>query len=221
MGKNKRKRCDDAYKNAYQGVTITARESSGRPGTPHAFFKQSFEVVVDKPSLASEKKEEGCCNGRIVVHQHANGLCIVTVGDDDVLPDRGETVKDISFQVQEAPQQSANERRKRQSKMLKGKTAADVQQGITSPNTILARINIGENGDTLNVPAGVWGTVLELNPNLTAQLLRDDPLLDGYVAIIFPTGPFPPTFRHKDEDDEEEEQPADKKVHVDATTADD
>lgn len=38
----------------------------------------------------------------------------------------------------------------------------------------------------------VWGTVLEVNARLNLEILKKDPLLDGYIAIVLPTGPFPP-----------------------------
>jgi hypothetical protein len=44
----------------------------------------------------------------------------------------------------------------------------------------------------LSVLCGVWGTVLEVNANLSPELLRRDPALDGFLAIVLPTGPFPP-----------------------------
>jgi len=208
MGKNKRKRGGgDAFQDAYQGVTTTPRESTGRPGTPHAFFKDSYDVQVQKQitnETAADKST--CCSGTVVVHQHANGLCIVTVGDQLLSKD----VKDVKLMVQEAPQgMSANERRKRQSKLLRGGTIAD-QQGLTSPNTVLAQVTL-ENGVSLQIPAGVWGTVLELKTNLTPRLLQEDPLLDGYLAVILPTGSFPPRFRTAHEQDADQQKEATNK----------
>lgn len=196
MGKNKRKRGDDAFKNAYQGVTITPRPSSGRPATPHSFFKHSYDVEVNnQENKQIEDSQQSTCNGRVVVHQHANGLCIVTIGD---LNDQ--KIKSIDYQVKESPSNlSANERRKRQSKLLRGGTVED-SQGITSPNTILARVTL-DSDEIVNIPAGVWGSIMELNSNITPELLMQDPLLDGYLAIILPTGSFPPKFRHKGSDD--------------------
>jgi hypothetical protein len=71
-----------------------------------------------------------------------------------------------------------------------------------------------ENGTTIQIPAGVWGTVLELNTNVTPELLKKDPLLDGYLAIIMPTGPFPPPLVvYQSQQDESDEEPR-KKPHV-------
>ena len=42
------------------------------------------------------------------------------------------------------------------------------------------------------VPCGVYGSVIEINERLTVDLLRNDPLRTGYLAILRPVGPFPP-----------------------------
>jgi len=65
--------------------------------------------------------------------------------------------------------------------------------GMVKPNDILAQI-ILTNGITINIPSCVCGTLLEVNTNLKEDLslLVDDPLLDGYVAVILPNGSFPP-----------------------------
>lgn len=197
MGKNKRKRGgNDSFRKAYENVVIEARESTGRPCTPHSFFKSSFNVTIIK-SNNKQAENESTCNESVVVHQHANGLCIVTVGDA-LLGNNNNNVKNISFQVEQiSSTTSANERRKRQSKLLKGTKINSNQQDITSPNTILAQVTL-DSGETINIPAGVWGTVLELNTNITPSLLKNDPLLDGYLAVILPTGSFPPKFRQED-----------------------
>ena len=49
---------------------------------------------------------------------------------------------------------------------------------------------------TTTIPfyACVWGTIVELNPEILVRpnLLFDDPLMDGHLAIIHPAGTFPP-----------------------------
>jgi hypothetical protein len=40
---------------------------------------------------------------------------------------------------------------------------------------------------------GVWGTLIDWNQNLSPQLINDDALMDGFLAIVQPIGPFPPT----------------------------
>jgi hypothetical protein len=100
--------------------------------------------------------------------------------------------------------------------MLRGKTVAtrgdndDDNGHVVQPSDPLAVFEFGvdnkgnEEGDSggdrgpsghrhrRTLLCGVWGTVLEVNPNLSPDLLRKDPDLDGYVAVVLPTGPFPP-----------------------------
>jgi hypothetical protein len=203
----KRKRGGDAYKNAYENVSIAPHHfPEDQPGiTPRSFFKDSYDVTISP----KQQQEKSTCT--VVIHQHANGLCVVTVGDAQARS--MDQVQSVTFQVQEAPQSmSANNRRKIQQKMLRGSTPAD-SQGIVTPHTILAHMTC-ENGTTIQIPAGVWGTVLELNTNVTPELLKKDPLLDGYLAIIMPTGPFPPPLVvYQSQQDESDEEPR-KKPHV-------
>ena len=49
------------------------------------------------------------------------------------------------------------------------------------------------NNNMINLYACVWGSILELNRSISPNVLANDPLLDGYLAIILPTGSFPPT----------------------------
>mmetsp|Transcript_30446 Transcript_30446/g.30931 ORF Transcript_30446/g.30931 Transcript_30446/m.30931 type:complete len:98 (+) Transcript_30446:1217-1510(+) len=94
-------------------------------------------------------------------------------------------------------------KRKRQAKMLKGSKLSN----IVYPSTVLAELVILEdkhfdkddNKDiekqitTIPLRDCVWGTIIELNCDaLTPKVLLDDPLLDGYIAIILPSGKFPP-----------------------------
>ena len=118
-----------------------------------------------------------------------------------------QNIDSIDFLVSEAPPSSAGEKRKRQSKLLRGKGGGNnnnissgnnnKMNGIVSPTTVIANLKIkddsGENFTVLPIYACVWGELLELNHNLTPNVLRKDPMLDGYVAVILPTGPFPPS----------------------------
>lgn len=199
MGKRNRP-AGDPLKDAYENVTITPRESTGRPGSPNRFFQASYTIsVAQKDPIEQSTKsseESGLAPqsiSEVVVHVHANGLCIVTAGKPR------SNVKDVEFLINEAPESSAGERRKRLSKLMSGRNIADTQ-GLTTPNTFLAQLEM-ENGETQLIPAGVWGIVLELNPHLTPDLLRDDPLLDGYIAVILPVGSFPPRFWNREATD--------------------
>ena len=96
--------------------------------------------------------------------------------------------------------------------MMKGGTVDDV----VHPSTVIAELILEENNnndnnndynkdnntkeiqekETIIIPlyACVWGTIMELNNRneLTPKVLLDDPLLDGHIAIILPSGTFPP-----------------------------
>jgi hypothetical protein len=297
-GENENEGCDSrirpmsssAYQNAYRPVRYSSIPSTGRPGTPHRYFAESYTLQLNDDhdcdnhptpssvdgSGSSDHKSKGDDNNRArmmmeaqpstasknlvhqVIHKHANGLAIVTVGnilkksgislDDDYDDKNSEiasvTVQSIEFKRQPVAshQSSAGSKRKQQARMLKGKQVLGTGRegggggGIVKPTDVLAVLNVvvassgsstttgGGRGDagerkakTLQLPvhAGVWGTILEINHTLLRpmsdsgsiccsggstsslartglQLLSEDPLLDGYLAIILPTGPFPP-----------------------------
>lgn len=143
---------------------------------------------------------------QVVVHQHVNGLCIVTAGDIATwLPDRypNHFLENIQFVAQEAPACSGAEKRKRQAKMLRGGKV----EHVVTPVTVIAKLILkkraqttdNENDDNDNkadieipIHAGAWGTIIELNHGVTPPVLMDDPLLDGHLAVIQPSGRFPP-----------------------------
>ena len=111
----------------------------------------------------------------------------------------------------DAQASSAAAKRKRQAKMLRGggngsKPTSNGSTGeknttgggIVTPTTVIAWLHLEsdekekERNRKIPVYANVWGEVVEVNRKLTPRLLQKDPLLDGYIAIILPTGPFPP-----------------------------
>jgi hypothetical protein len=124
-------------------------------------------------------------------------------------------VQSIDFKIQEAvvAAQNAACKRKHQSKMLKGKNQQARQRqelGIVRPNDVLAVVKFQHRNNnnstketdatstsTSSIPLSccVWGTILErnhVNLEKNPALLLQDPLLDGYLAVVLPTGPFPP-----------------------------
>jgi hypothetical protein len=202
----------DSLSLAYEGIVYTERPRSNEPGTPNRFFASSYTV-----SFASQHEEETSKDAATssthcleltwiqVVHRHVNGLCIVTAGEQHLTNTKGQ----VTFQVEQASACSNGQRRKQQAKMLKRGVESQRHAtnhnnnnhnshhdsnnnvGMVTPNSILAQLTL-ENGGTVSLRACVWGTVLEINNNLTPSLLEKDPLLDGYLAIILPTGTFPP-----------------------------
>lgn len=190
----KRQRTDNALSKAYQGVRFTPVAATGRPGTPHRYFKESYTVEFDGDSDDKSQQQ------RQVVHAHVNGLAIVTAGTfskDDLVKSI-----DVVAQVSDVAHQSAGSKRKQTAKMLKGKAVADA----VSPTDRLATIQL-DDGE-ISLRCCVWGSLLEINPNLTPARMQEDPLLDGYVAVILPSGPFPPleTETNADATDEHEDK---------------
>jgi len=194
--KKKRPYCEILI-NAYSSVSFSPIQSAvERPDSPSYFFSSSHAVTLSSVSCGRKDRIEI----QQIVHQHINGLCIVTVGQLS-LPS-STTVKSIRFVAKEAPPCSAAMKRKRQAKMLKGGKLNDV----VYPSTVLAELiledkhfdkdnnrEIEKRITTIPLHACVWGTIIELNRDtLTPKLLLDDPLLDGYIAIILPSGKFPP-----------------------------
>ena len=86
------------------GVANSIRTST--PGSPLRQFAHSFRASMTKSKISQ------------VVHQHANGLCVVTAGSSEGLPPLEDVLR-IEFVTQVAGHCSAKEKRKRHSKLLK------------------------------------------------------------------------------------------------------
>lgn len=184
-GKRKRP-FGESLQAAYSSVEFDPLIGTGHPRSPHRLFKESYGVTFRK--VATDQTvatvESPPFNLRQVVHHHVNGLCIVTAGTK--LPDKS-TIAAIEYVATKATPCSAAEKRKRQAKMLKG---GKVEDAVT-PTTVLANLQL-KSGDQLPIYSCVWGTILEINSGLSIEMLLDDPLLDGYLAVILPSGEFPP-----------------------------
>mmetsp|Transcript_7712 Transcript_7712/g.19201 ORF Transcript_7712/g.19201 Transcript_7712/m.19201 type:complete len:256 (+) Transcript_7712:177-944(+) len=212
----KRKRTTgSALREAYSAVSFCPRKFTNAPDSPSFFFPSSYDFTLSESKLDDERKDangsggdNGCLDIQQVVHHHVNGLCMVTAGELSIPPTM--VVKSIRFVAKEAPPCSNAGKRKRQAKMLSGRGKVD-ETGVVGPSTVIAELVLEEkmdgdvpggeqvtdvvHGKTTIVPlrACVWGTILELNTSaLTPQVLLNDPLLDGYIAIILPSGRFPP-----------------------------
>lgn len=247
----------DLYKIAYENVSFVPIPSTGRPGTPHSLFQESYTVHWTNEEKLSD--EIGCNDDQVevkddaqqqqqlpqIVHKHANGLVIVTAGnrytntaETAAAAAAANLIHSVNYLIKEAPALNAGERRKIQSKMMHNKKITD---GVVNPSSIMCRVvadsttasstatadessddkknETNDNGVPLY--SCVWGAVMEINarllpallgsetekiksPNSSSSaepnLLAKDPLLDGYLAIILPTGPFPP----KEQDDDKE-----------------
>lgn len=186
-GKGKRRRpFGESLRNAYQSVGFAPLEASDHPRAPHTFFKDSYVASFNEipDQVGRQDHDESPVDLCQVVHHHVNGLCIVTAGSK--LPEKGR-IEGIEFAAKEAPHCSAGEKRKRQAKMLKGGKV----DNVVTPESVLAYLQL-TSGAKLPIYSCVWGTILEINSRLTVDILLDDPLLDGYFAVILPSGQFPP-----------------------------
>eukprot|EP00980_Cylindrotheca_fusiformis_P017147 scaffold5276_cov134-Cylindrotheca_fusiformis.AAC.14 len=184
MAKKGRKRpYGETTRKEYASAAFEERRSTGHPRSPHSFFETSHSVsFTDLPPESPYMKHAI----KQVVHKHRNDLCIVTAGEN--IPSG---VKSIKLVANEAKACSGAEKRKRQAKMLKGKEVEDA----VSPSTVLAELQL-ESGEVIPLHACVFGSIIEVNENLTTEILADDPLLDGFLAIILPSGSFPPRESH-------------------------
>mmetsp|Transcript_19715 Transcript_19715/g.29256 ORF Transcript_19715/g.29256 Transcript_19715/m.29256 type:complete len:224 (-) Transcript_19715:25-696(-) len=192
-GKRKRKR-KDPFLAMYEDIEIGSRPSTDRPGTPHSFFSSSHNLLFSHTS--SSDSEENQTINRQVVHCHANGLVVVTMGDKQC--EDCSNIQSIVYHVEPTSTTvSMNERRKRTAKLAKGKTIP----GSVTPTTLLATIQF-KDGSSQKAYAGVWGCLLEINKNLKEA---QDVLLDGYLAIIQPAGFFPPKILQQREINKEED----------------
>ena len=153
--------------NPYQSIQLKAVPRTGRPGSPHSFFQASFSF----PNGLLEQR----------LHKHANGLVVVTIGTQ--LPPA--PVDGVEYVIPAPPETNAAMRRKYQGKLLKGKSV----EGSVQPNDVLAELVCGN--ERIPIRSGVLGMVIERNDRLQEKLV-EDPLFDGYVAVIQPAGPFPP-----------------------------
>lgn len=187
---------DDAYKKVYENFSYQAVPASGCPGSPHRYFASSYTAQAstgNSPRIPTMR-----------IHRHANNLCVVTAGD--LIPEG--TIESVRLHHTEAPPSSAGSKRKHQSKLLRGKEACTL--GVVRPDDILCTIRMADQS-IVEIPCAVWGTVLEVNSLLKSDCTRlvRDPLFSGYLAVILPTGPFPPP---RDEADETKYQGSENKT---------
>lgn len=178
MGSKRKRPQQDPVQEIYKSVeSIVPLTTEQEPGTPQCFFAESHHVhVVGNDTVP------------LVIHSHANGLAVVTLGEE-VAP---KNIKSIEYLIKPAPDGSQAERRKRQGALLKKGLKSTNLPGVILPDTVLVNLHLGD-GTIQPVHAGVWGIVVEINDHLTPALLSRDSMFDGYIAIVQPAaGSFPP-----------------------------
>ena len=210
---SRKKRKYQQAQSQYEGVSFSKRESTGRPGTPHRLFASSYTVQMnsdlphDKDATEQSKIGIISCSGHNqIIHRHKNGLIIVTPGaaiqnildeGTSITDDPDVTVTGFKFKVVISSSQSVGSKRKKARKMKSGGGGND---GFVKPNDTLAVVTFS-NGLELDLKCCVAGTLFEINERLVNvdgetdgghkyTYDVDDPLLDGYLAVIMPTG-FP------------------------------
>ena len=169
------------------------------------------ETQKDKNQSTKVESNESHKNNILteqIIHSHQNTLCIVTAGSANNLPSNNGndiSITNIQFLKTVDASQIGGKNKKHKSK-----------NKSTHPNTVhpqdpLCQITYS-NGDQRTLYCCVYGRLLELNPNLTkysstqqqqAQAtdlkpnplltLQQDPLMNGYLAIILPLQTFPPS----------------------------
>lgn len=191
--KNKPRR-EDPYTSGSVKCTTSKIRSTGRPGSPHSVFQSSHHVTLtttddsavgvtdDAVVTTDTTRPNDEAYERQIVHRHANGLCVVTVGD--AVGTTNAVVDAVEFLV------ACDD------KAVGGKNKKKFQknsQGMVRPTDALAKIRF-DDGRELTLYCCVHGKIVELNRALVTKpsLLSHDPLQDGYLAIIVPLGAFPP-----------------------------
>ncbi len=165
-------------------------------------------TTITSSTVGREENTSGGCNDATTTSNANDNIDI----DDNI---NGVKIRDMQFLVQASNSQTVGKKRKQAKKMKSGNATFSFHNngsipgaggnnnnnhnhndGMVKPNDLLAQIKL-TNGITVNVPSCVCGTLLEVNDNLkqneNLSLLVDDPLLDGYIAVILPNGSFPPS----------------------------
>lgn len=219
-GEVQRKKRYDPIRRAYDNTEILAREPSGSPGTPHRYFNSSYSVSFvggggedarqagshSSEDLKISKEEEENSKEVVldqVVHRHVNGLCVVTAGEALVAmcsSPSSVSVSTVELLKAECENQSVGGKKKKHKKAKSARNknsskGGEGEKGAATPDGILAIANLSD-GRKVKLRCCVLGTILEVNRRLEGtdgnpSLLVTDPLLDGYLAVILPTGPFP------------------------------
>ncbi|EED90348.1 predicted protein [Thalassiosira pseudonana CCMP1335] len=249
INNNKRQR-QYHHNEIYSNIVYQERLSSGRPGSPHRYFDDSYDVYFDTErdgidgfdangtSAVNENNNGGyktASTGNQVVHRHLNGLCIITAGSvlENCTPattsnneQTTNSIASVSYFVKVGKDaQSARGKLRAKNKKKKGNSSKNgdtiiegenrEHDGNVSPTDPLCEVTFVD-GRTVLLKCCVSGTVIEVNRRLKCSsslsedaelsaekggdeggpgdpsLLLSDPLLDGYIAVVLPTGNFPP-----------------------------
>ena len=145
---------------------------------PHRYFKNSFAFTISSSDVSAV--DGNVCHSEIkqIVHKHANGLCIITAGDEICkigVVDKVEYFIDFDSILTTS----------------KKKKTKRGHPSYVRAHTPLAKVHFkcfeGKYPPALTLVSCVAGNIIELNAerlNVDPELLSIDPLMKGYVAII-------------------------------------
>lgn len=158
----------------------------------------------DKTHTTTVAEDLSACLSQLV-HCHANGLCIITSGDGNGSTTLSEFLSNHVLKlsgVEFLPSQKKETLvEKTENIVCKGKEAKAEGERIVRPMDPLLKIKLEPHQKELQqkqieiiLKSCIHGRIVELNHRLEKDpsLLLDDPLMDGYLAIIQPLITFPP-----------------------------
>ena len=208
MGKSKKNKENKKSLEMYDGVNVEEYpQDTSKYGGPHRYFKNSYTVYLRGERVGEEHnasgtslEEEGArrkCMSQ-VIHRHANGLCVITVGEGlEKNIDRVEFAKSLSSDHKDERKESASNLsnvKRDEGISNKKRKKMKLSESMVLPKDVLARVYLVGEDSPIEFVCCVHGSLLELNVRLSAKpdLLRSDPLFDGYLAIIQEKFRFPP-----------------------------
>lgn len=174
---------------AYEGfefLPTSTKATPVTPGTPESLFGMCYRV---------QHQYQDNSGGLVLrLHQHPNGLIVVAL---EVVRSSQTMQMLTGFEYQIQPVSStlsAAQKRKQNELLERGRfIESGNSSGVVRPSDTLITLHVKNTDTPVHIPCGILGTVLEINERLSVELLQEDSLLNGYLAIVLPAGGrFPP-----------------------------
>eukprot|EP00815_Leptocylindrus_aporus_P008574 CAMPEP_0116073548 /NCGR_PEP_ID=MMETSP0322-20121206/15313_1 /TAXON_ID=163516 /ORGANISM="Leptocylindrus danicus var. apora, Strain B651" /LENGTH=177 /DNA_ID=CAMNT_0003562853 /DNA_START=208 /DNA_END=742 /DNA_ORIENTATION=- len=162
MGKSKKKKENKKSLEMYDGVNVEEySQDTSKYGGPHRYFQNSYTVCLRGERVGEEHnasgtslEEEGArrkCMSQ-VIHRHANGLCVITVGEGlEKNIDRVEFAKSLSSDHKDERKESASNLSLSNVKRDEGisnkkRQKMKLSESMVLPKDVLARVYlVGED----------------------------------------------------------------------------
>jgi hypothetical protein len=196
--------------------TLNAQDGNGNADIDTQFTTSDRQNTMNKPQSSSHNESDSKSPTIIypILRHHANGLVVVT--SDQLLNLTNEsTTTTLSIagfgesNIDNPDHDTDNgdvmhSKKKRKQKDAHSTTNDEKPGGEPKSNTLLSPQEVilrqSTPSSSVALVCGVWGTLIEVNSAWQATTKASeslpfvplDPLLDGYIAIILPRGPFPP-----------------------------